>query len=156
MLRLDRLRPATSGLASELDESSPEKSDCATEPLSSSKVITILLDQSDDDATAYLRLARSLHQNVQRSSDYASLSADQVRAVWTLRDCSDVDIRTWLKEARTLGETVYYLLKLRELTTTSKRLCKASFSSRRLPSTVQLQPPLFLRPSAKESTRSCR
>ena len=169
MQRLDRLQTATSGLASELDQSfpslaqnsaitlSPQNStSCAIEPLTSSKAITFLLDQNDDDAIAYLKFARSLNQNLQCPPDYGSLSADQVRAVWTLKDCSEVDIRARLREARTLCETVSYLLELLELTPTSERLWKANSFSRRLPSRVQLRPPLFRRPSAKESTRSCR
>lgn len=116
MLNIDRrLQSATSGLACPLDQASASlarnpASPLGTahshyEPLHRLKAISILLDQHDDNIFAYLRFARSLHQNVPYFPGHGSLSLDQYLAIWALRDSSDVEIRTWLKEARKLCET---------------------------------------------------
>ena len=113
MLNIDRrLQSATSGLACSLDSASASlaqdpasPSGTHLEPLTRLKAISILLDQHDDNIFAYLRFARSLHQNVLYFPGHGSLSLDQYLAIWALRDCSDVEIKTWLKEARKLCET---------------------------------------------------
>lgn len=114
MLNHRRLQSATSGLACSLDEApaslaqnqaSPSgTAQSHNEPFTRLKAISILLDQHDDDVFAYLRFARSLHQNVLYFPGHGSLSVDQYLAIWALRDCSDVEIKTWLKEARKLCE----------------------------------------------------
>lgn len=110
MLNIDK--SATSGLACPLDEASASWAQSSAspngthlEPLTRLNAVGILLDQHDDNVFAYLRFARSLHQNVPYFPGDGSLSLDQYLAIWALRDCSDVEIRTWLKEARKLCET---------------------------------------------------
>ena len=74
--------------------------------------ITVLLNYPDDIVFAYIKFARSLHQNLYYSPGHRSLSREQVLAVSALRDCSDDEISTWLNQARKLSEIVAYLLKL--------------------------------------------
>ncbi len=110
MLPLDGKHGADSGLAHSLDEPSPS--------LAQNSAV-ILSPRNANCATVRLE-----------SPGYGSLSADQVRADWILRDVSDIEFQHGLKEARTLGETVGNLLKLQELTPTSKRLCTTELHSR--------------------------
>lgn len=113
MLNHRRLQSATSGLTCLRDEASASlaqnqanggTAQSHNEPLTRLKAISILLDQHDDNVFAYLRFARSLHQNVLYFPGHGSLLIDQYLAIWALRDCSDVEIKTWLKEARKLCE----------------------------------------------------
>ena len=116
MLKLDKLQRPVPGLAHTLDEPSfqqdypisltPQNNKSATAGLEPQKAITIVLDQHDDIIFAYLRLARSLNQNMHYPPSHGSLSNDQFLAVKALRDCADDEIRTWLEQARELCENV--------------------------------------------------
>ena len=110
MLPLNREDRADSGLAHLLDEPS----------LSLAQNSAIILSPRNGNC-ATVRL---------ESPGHGSLSADQAGADWILRDVSDIEFQHKLKKASTLGETVGNLLKLQELTPTSKRLCTTELHSR--------------------------
>ena len=100
------------------------------EPFTKLDAITILLNHPDDIVFAYIRFARSLHPDLHYFPGHGSLSREQVLAVSALRDCSDDEISTWLNEVRKLSEIVAYLLKLQQLSSTSKGLGTARVLTR--------------------------
>ena len=129
-MKFDILQGPGSGLAYALNQPSPSLAQSpaialpprnnTTTHSEQQKAITVLLDQHDYDIFAYLRVARSLDENVHYFPGHGSLSSDLVLAVWALRACADDEIRTWLEQARELGENVVHILISQELTPISK------------------------------------
>ena len=104
-----------SGLAPGLNDTSPplalspQNNNGAKTILEQQAAIQILLNQPDNNIFAYLRLARSLDQNLHYSPGHGSLSSDQVLAIEALRDYADDQIRAWLEQARKLCENIICL-----------------------------------------------